>query len=144
MLDVCSYAEVFKEHISCIYNLDDFAHSFVKDYNSEEMKVVYEEPATGRLFISYKAHTTTMFIVGPTLCLWKGCYVSQYDKIALLASPALNGYHSNAEYAWSKDGVLVYGEDTPLYYCNQLGHITCNVSAFGQTGSALFVVSGQI
>ena len=44
--------------------------------------------------------------------LWKGCYVLEYDHIALLASAGLYGFHCKAKYEWHKDGTAIEGENT--------------------------------
>ena len=80
--------------------------------------------------------------IGYNLQLWRGCYVSQRDGIALLGSVALHGYHSKAKYEWSRDGVPVNGECTPLYYCCHTGKVSCLVSACGEIATTEFLISG--
>ena len=63
--------------------------------------------------------------------------------MALLASPAIDGYHSKAKYTWSKDGDLIVGENTALLFCSQLGVIVCHVSALGQTAASEFIVNSE-
>ena len=74
--------------------------------------------------------------------LWTGCFASQLDGISLLASPAINGYHSIAEYSWERNGIPIAGENTPLLYCCNTGVFKCLVSALGQTVHSEFIVSG--
>ena len=44
--------------------------------------------------------------------------MSQFDHRAVLASAALYGYHSKANYVWLRDVTQVIGEDTPLFFCS--------------------------
>ena len=77
------------------------------------------------------------------LQVWTGCFASQFDRMTLLACPAINGYHSVANYVWEKNGVVVVGEDTPLFYCSDVGVFKCCVSALGQSAYSEFIVSGK-
>ena len=63
--------------------------------------------------------------------------------MALLASPAIDGYHSKAKYTWTRDGDLVVGENTALFFCSQVGVIVCHVCALGQTADSEFIVYGE-
>ena len=63
--------------------------------------------------------------------------------MALLAYPAINGYHSSARYQWEKNDVPVMGENTPLFYCVEVGVFKCCVSTKEQALDQEFIVSGR-
>ena len=79
---------------------------------------------------------------GLGLQVWTRCFASQFDRMPLLACPAINGYHSVAKYVWEKNGVVLVGEDTSLFYCSDVSVFKCCISALGQTIHSEFIVSG--
>ena len=73
---------------------------------------------------------------------WTGCYCSSSDGLAVIACPAINGFHSVATYSWeSADGVL-FGENTPLLFCG-VGDFKCTIKAGDHVVCREFTVFGE-
>ena len=47
--------------------------------------------------------------------------------MAIMASPALEGYHSVVTYSWDYNGYNCEGEDAPILYAAREGTYTCQV-----------------
>ena len=66
--------------------------------------------------------------IGSSLAVLTGCFVSQTDNMAAMASPATRGYHSVVSYSWERDECVMQGEDTALLYTGKEGMYKCHVS----------------
>ena len=65
--------------------------------------------------------------------------------MVVMASPALNGYHSLVKYSWCLNGYICRGEDTPIFYASREGLYTCKVFNFksNETFSCSFNVQSE-
>ena len=94
-----------------------------------ELKQKLEHPlwVSLRLLAYLKTLYGICLFLGASCVLWTGCWASQLDDMVVMASPALNGYHSVVSYSWVVNGYTCIGEDTPILYATRVGLYSCHV-----------------
>ena len=60
-----------------------------------------------------------------------------------MACPAINGYHSIANYEWQGLDTPLAGEETPILICG-VGRYKCTVTCGDEALRREFVVSGEL
>ena len=94
--------------------------------------------------MNHSNHNIITCVSGSSMAVWVGCYASQVDSMVVMASPAVNGYHSIVTYSWKKDGNDMPGEDTPLLFTNKTGKFQCCIRGETVTYTSEFIVSSKL
>ena len=114
---------------------------FIEDLDCDNGVVAYQAPSEGKVHSPiYKDLPSDS---GAKFDLWCGCYALQIDNRALLACAALEGYHSQATYAWYLAGESLE-EVTPLLYTDRDGVYECQVTCGGVTHSRSFRLTCEL
>ena len=74
--------------------------------------------------------------------IWSGCYCLSHDQLALMACPAINGYHGVATYHWEGIDTPLSGEETPILIAG-IGRYKCHVTAGHNVQSREYIVNGE-